>query len=110
MDQIISGFKEQKDITVFLEDAKGRLSAKQATLIKQREDLQAKRDALVARYSQRIDEYDIEGQSKHKEIEKWQRIEHDGDAVKENAGRLIKQVRHVVGSINRISETRPIPL
>jgi len=100
VDQIIAGFKEQKDITLFLEDARGKLEARQAQLIKQREDLQAKRDALVAKYSQEITDYDEEGREKHKQIEKWTRMESDGEAVKETAGRLIKEIHCGLRSIN----------
>ena len=92
MDQVLAGFKEQKDISIFLEDARGKQLAKHAKLIQQREELQEKRDALVARHSRDIEEYDREGRTKHKEIEMWQSKEKDGEAVKENTGRLIKQV------------------
>ena len=92
MDEILAGVKEQKDITLFLEDAVGKLRARHAVLIKKRERLQAQQDALVAQFSKGIDEYDDEGKQKHKEIEKWQKKEKEGDAVKENAGRLIRQV------------------
>ena len=45
VNEILAAFKEQKDITIFLEDAVGKLRTKQAMLIKQREDLQARRNA-----------------------------------------------------------------
>ena len=68
------------------------MEAKQAILTKRREELQARRDALVARYSQGITDYDREGQEKHKEIEKWTKKEKEGYDVRENAGQLIKEV------------------
>ena len=92
VNEILAAFKEQKDITIFLEDAVGKLRVKQAMLIKQREDLQARRDALVARHSKGIADYDDEGRRKHREIEKWQKKSEDGEKVKETAGRLVKQV------------------
>lgn len=108
VDQVLAGFKEQKDISIFLEDARGKLLAKHAKLIQQREELQEKRDALVARHSRNIEEYDREGRTKHKEIEMWQSKEKDGEAVKENTGRLIKQIHGALRSISADLMTKDV--
>merc|ERR1719204_586488 len=63
-DEILAGMKEQKDITLFLEDAVGKLRARHAILLKRRERLEAQQDFLVARFSKGIDEYDDEGKQK----------------------------------------------